>query len=182
MIAYLILVLIAAASRLIDHPVNIAPLGALALLTGVTALAQTGWKRTAAYTISIVALLVSDAFLGFYTWQVMAAVYLGFGLTIAIGWFVRRHYHWTTIIASSLTASVLFFLLTNTAVWAFTPMYSKTLSGLMQSYIMAVPFFRNSLLGDLVYTGILFGLYEVAVRPSLFTRKQPETAVSQGGA
>ena len=61
----------------------------------------------------------------------------------------------------ALGASVIFFVVTNAAVWAFTPLYAHTLAGLMQSYTMAIPFFKNSLAGDLGYTAVLFGAMEL---------------------
>lgn len=161
---YVILVLLAVISRIIPHAANIAPIAALALFVGATGTTFANPKqRLAAYALPIVAMLISDALIGFYAWQVVLSVYLGFAVTIALGFWVRRNYHWSTIAAAGLTGSVIFFLLTNAAVWAFTPMYAKTAAGLMESYIAALPFFRNSLVGDLLYTSAFFGLYELAV-------------------
>lgn len=171
MMVYLLLIILAVATRLAPHPVNVAPIAALALLAGATGLQQTTKAgRMAAFALPLIALGISDWLIGFYTWQVMASVYLGFAITAVLGFVVRRHYSWPTIFAASLTGSIIFFLLTNAAVWAFTPMYAKTLAGLMESYAMALPFFRNSLFGDLVYTAVLFGAYELASRPSLSQR------------
>lgn len=162
---YFLLIIFAVASRLLPHPANVAPIGALALFVGTTALTQKSrGGKLAAYLLPLIALLASDWIIGFYTWQVMVSVYLGFALTTGIGIFARKHYHWSTIVVASLSSSLLFFLLTNAAVWAFTPLYAKTAAGLSQSYVMALPFFRNSLLGDLLYTGVLFGVYEGAIR------------------
>lgn len=163
MILYTLLVILAVASRLVDHPANVAPIAALGLLTGATGLQQpTRIGRLLCLTLPLVALFLSDLKIGFYTWQVMASVYLGFALTVGLGLWLRRRYRWSTIIGASLASSVIFFLLTNAAVWAFTPMYSKTLAGLAESYWMALPFFRNTLLGDLAYAGVLFGAYQLA--------------------
>lgn len=160
---YSLLVFLAAISRLLPHLPNVAPIGGLALFTGTTALdAKTKQSRIVAFALPIAALLISDVFIGFYAWQVMVAVYLGFLLTAGLGLLVRKHYNWATIAVASVAGALIFFLLTNAAVWAFTPMYSKDLTGLLNSYIAALPFLRNSLLGDLAYTGILFGSYEAA--------------------
>jgi len=45
-----------------------------------------------------------------------------------------------------------------------TPLYPKSFNGLLQSYFYAIPFFRNTILGDLVYTGLFFGGYEIILR------------------
>lgn len=178
MIAYFLLVILAAATRLAPHPENFAPIAALALLAGATGLQQTSKAgRIAVLGLPLLAMLVSDYMIGFYTWQVMATVYFGFALTAGLGLLVRRRYSWGTIFGASLAGSIIFFLLTNAAVWAFTPMYEKTFLGLMESYYNALPFFRNSLFGDLVYTAVLFGIYELAVTPGAISlRRQVATA------
>lgn len=165
MLPYLILTVLAVATRLLPHPANVAPIGALALFLGATALnEQNGAKRTVSLAVPIVALFLSDLLLGFYTWEVMVSVYVGFGLTLLLGLLVRKFYRLESVVAASILGSIIFFLLTNAAVWAFTPMYDKSLTGLIQSYTMALPFFRNSLLGDLMYSAVLFGVYEYAIR------------------
>jgi len=52
---------------------------------------------------------------------------------------------------------VLFFVLTNFGVWALGALYPKTLTGLTECYVVAIPFFRNALLSDLFYSALLFG-------------------------
>jgi hypothetical protein len=160
---YSLLVFLAAISRVMPHLPNVAPIGGLALFAGTTALdGKTKTARIAAFALPIIALLISDAVIGFYAWQVMVAVYLGFLLTAGLGLLVRKNYNWMTVTGASIAGALLFFLLTNAAVWAFTPMYTKDLAGLVESYIAALPFLRNSLIGDLAYTGLLFGSYEAA--------------------
>jgi hypothetical protein len=166
MLPYLILTIIAVATRLLPHAANVAPIGGLALFLGATALNETTrLNKTAAFAVPIIALFVSDILIGFYTWEVMVSVYAGFILTLLLGLAVRKFYRIEMVVGASIAASIIFFLLTNAAVWAFTPMYHKTLAGLMQSYTMALPFFRNSLFGDLAYSAVLFGAYELAIRP-----------------
>lgn len=164
MLFYIVLTLLAVGSRLLPHPANIAPIAALALFAGAIGSQLPTKQRWLAASLPFVALLASDLLIGVYTWQVMASVYVGFAITLGLGYLVKHSYHWSTIVGASLTGSVIFFLLTNAAVWAFTPMYAKDLSGLLESYAMALPFFRNSLIGDLLYTGVLFGTYELAIR------------------
>lgn len=165
MAIYLVLTLLAITSRLVPHPANIAPMSALALFIGTYSQTQaTKNKRLVAFGLPLIAMLLSDSLIGFYTWQVMAAVYFSLALTILLGTVVRKYYRWPVVIGASLAGSIIFFLLTNAAVWAFTPMYAKTVHGLIESYTMALPFFRNSLIGDLLYTSCLFGSYSLAYR------------------
>ncbi len=177
MLIYSLLIILAVITRLVDHPVNVAPIAGLALFVGATGLLQsTKAGKLAAYGLPFAALLISDALIGFYTWQVMLAVYLSYGLTIGLGLWLGRHYRLENLIFASLVSSVIFFLVTNAAVWAFTPLYQKTFVGLIESYVAAIPFFRNSLLGDGLYTSVLFGAYQWAVSyrlaPTLTPNKQ----------
>ncbi len=164
MLFYWLLLIVAVAARLLPHPANVAPIGALALFVGAIGISQTQrTNRWAILILPIVALFISDWMIGFYTWQVMLSVYIGFILSIGIGLLVRQYSNnWLVIAYASLASSCLFFLLTNAAVWAFTPMYSKGMTGLIESYIMALPFFRNSVFGDLLYTGVFFCAYQLA--------------------
>ena len=90
----------------------------------------------------------------FFTWG-------SFVLIGIIGWIVKKRKNLLTVISGTLAGSVLFYLVTNFAVWAFTPLYDKTGSGLIQCYTMAIPFFRNTVLGDLFYVGVFFGVFEL---------------------
>ena len=106
-------------------------------------------------------MFVSDIFIGFYTWQIMASVYLSFVLAGLIGMLIRKNKKAATVIGGTILGSILFFLITNFAVWAFGSMYTHSFAGLMQCYTMAIPFFKNTLLGDLFYTGALVGCLEL---------------------
>jgi hypothetical protein len=151
----LILILIGATFRLLPHPWNFTPVAAVALFSG----AYLGKKY--AFFVPFLAMFLSDVFLGFYEWKLMLAVYGSFALAGLVGLAIKRRKTPLTVLAGSLTASVLFFLITNFAVWQFSFWYEKTLSGLFQCYLMALPFFRSGLLGDLFYTSVLFGAYEL---------------------
>lgn len=144
------LILLATASRLIPHPPNMTSLTAVALFGG----AYFSDKRLA-LAVPLAALFLSDAALGFY--RHMEVVYLSFALVVAIGILLQRHRRFLPILGATLTASVLFFLLTNFGVWTFDNLYPRTVAGLMTCYIAAIPFFRNMLVGDLFYVALLFG-------------------------
>ena len=69
--------------------------------------------------------------------------------------------------------STVFFLISNWAVWQFGVWYDKSLVGLIEAYTLAIPFFRNTIIGDLVYTGSLFAVFEFS--RAYFASKKPIT-------
>ncbi len=156
-----ILIALGVSARLLPHPANFAPIAAIALFSGLYL------PKRFAIIVPAAALLLSDIVLGFYTWQVVVSVYACFALTGIMGLYLAKQKNFATIALGTILASVIFFLVTNWAVWAFGTMYPHTTSGLMQSYIMALPFFRNSLLGDIFYTTVLVGSMELIQKTSL---------------
>ena len=153
-IIFIILVSLGLIFRLLPHPWNFTPIAAIALFSGVYL------GRKYAFLAPVLAMFLGDIFLGFYNWKLMLTVYGSFALIGLIGLVIKKYKSLETILAGSLLASILFFLITNFAVWQFSSWYPKTLSGLTQCYILALPFFRNTLLGDLFYTSVFFGAYE----------------------
>ncbi|MDO8451365.1 MAG: hypothetical protein Q7S76_00675 [bacterium] len=104
-------------------------------------------------------MLVSDLVLGFH--GVMWATYGSMVVTMLLGRVLTRK-SVGRIVAVGALSSIIFYLLTNFAVWAIEgSMYPKTVMGLWQSYVMGLPFFRNSLAGDFLYTASFFGMYEI---------------------
>ena len=156
-ILVLFLLALGIVGRLVPHTPNFTPIVAVALFAGVYL------GRAYAIVVPLLALLSNDIFIGFYEWEMMLAVYGSFALTGLIGWWVRTHKNVETLLAGTLGASILFFLITNWAVWQFGSLYPDTLDGLLQSYTLALPFFRNMLMGDLFYTFALFGAYEAVL-------------------
>ncbi len=153
-----LIIVIAAALRLIPHPPNIAPIAAIALFGGVYL------NKKYALILPLLALFVSDLFLGFYGAPMMSFVYGSFFLTGCIGIFLKNHKKPAAIISAALFSSLLFYLLTNFGVWLTTPLYPKTLSGLLERSPLPPPFFRNTLIGDLLYTGVFFASYEIVLK------------------
>ena len=143
---------------LLDLPPNFAPISAIALFAG----AYLGNRRLA-IIIPVIAMLISDIFIGFYDLRILAAVYLSFIISGILGFCLRRHRSALKISGITLGASSFFFLFTNFAVWLFSRMYPLTASGLWQSYLMGLPFFKYTLLGDIFYVSIMFGLYEFVI-------------------
>jgi len=151
-----VIIIFAALMRLVPHPPNVAPIAAMALFGGAYL------NKRYALIVPLVALFLSDIFLGFYSGMIF--VYGSFFLTGLIGLWLKNHKTLQNIILASLTSSILFFLITNFGVWVTGTMYAKSFSGLMESYIMGLPFFRNTLLGDLGYVGVFFGGYALVLR------------------
>ncbi|MBI1806256.1 MAG: hypothetical protein HYR76_04290 [Ignavibacteria bacterium] len=149
------LILFAALSRVLPHPPNVVPITALALFSGVYL------EKRQTFIIPIVAMLLSDYVIGFYTGMIW--VYGSFVAIGVIGLWLRKHPGFITTFAATLAGSILFFVVTNFGVWVSSQVtYSHTLAGLTECYVAAIPFFRNTLLGDVFYVGAMFGLYEVA--------------------
>ena len=150
-----LMVFAAAFVRLIPHPPNFAPVAAMALFGGAYFN-----KKWAAFLVPLAAMFVTDLFLGFH--PIIWAVYLSFGLIVVIGMVMIKQKKVGNIFFASVTSSVLFFIITNFGVWLSTPYYTKTGTGLMACFTAAIPFFHQTLLGDLFFVTIMFGLYELA--------------------
>lgn len=162
------LIFAAAILRFVPHMPNFAPITAMALFGGAHL------NKKFAFVVPIAAMVVSDYFIGFDSWQSRAVVYGSFLLSGAIGLWIRKHKTLPNIIGGTLLASVLFYLITNFAFFYPLTMYSHDLHGVMTSYINALPFFRGTLAGDLFYVGVLFGAYEAVAyfkaRKALFDK------------
>ncbi len=159
------LIVLGVLSRLVPHPWNATPVTAIALFAG----AQLSCRWAVLLPLAIVAL--SDVLLGWhntvpYTWG-------SFLLIAWLGRWVGQRPTAGRIASGSLTASVLFFLVTNVGVWAAGDLYARTLAGLWQCFLAAVPFFRGTLAGDLVYTALFFGSFALLTgsRTALQTRQ-----------
>ena len=144
--------------RLLPHAPNIVPVGALALFAGTHG--KTKWGLGAPLAV----MLISDFFIGFYEWRVMAAVYGSFFIATLLGRAIRKNISPEKIVLATFAGSAFFFLVTNAAVWAFSPWYAKEAAGLLQSLAAGLPFWRNSLLGDLFYGFAFFGVYALVGR------------------
>ena len=162
-----LIVLLAALSRLIPHPPNFAPIGAMSLFG-----AAYFTRKYMAFIVPIAAMWISDLllnnviygqyfdhFVWFYNsfyWTCIAFVLIGL-----IGFGLLKKVRPKNLLIASLSASVVFFLVSNFGVWVSGIMYPKTFSGLVSCYAAGLPFFKNTLIGDLAYSGALFGIFEV---------------------
>ena len=157
LLAILSAILLAAALRLVPHPPNFTPIGAMALFGG----AYFG-RRALAFAAPLGALLLSDAVIGFHSG--MPFVYASVAIIVLFGIAVRSRMTPLRIGAAAVLSSVLFFAVTNFGVWLGDGMYPQTLAGLAACYVAAIPFFQNTLAGDLVFTALLFGGFALIER------------------
>lgn len=162
------LILAAAISRLIPHPYNFAPIGAMSLM-GAAYFSD----KKFSFILPFIAMFVSDLlinnilyasyFQGFTLFTPGAGwVYGAIALIVLAGIFLLKKVTLPRVIVGSLSASVIFFIVSNFGVWLSDPDYPLTISGLLLCYEMAIPFFHNTVLGDLVYCSVLFGGFEYA--------------------
>ena len=143
-------------ARLLPHPPNFAPIAAAALFAGTFAR-----PRFCSLAVPLVSMFIGDCFIGFYDWKTMGAVYFGLAVPPIITATVLSRYRLgiVGVLFSSLFSSIGFFVVSNLAVWAFWTMYSHDVKGLGECFIAALPFFGNTALGDICWSGIFFGSY-----------------------
>lgn len=154
------IVFAAALTRLLPHAPNFTPLAAMALFGGAYIS-----NRYLAVIIPLLAMLLSDALMGFNGWvftEQVITVYGCFALIAVLGQTLQSGKTIMRVGGASITASLVFFILTNFAVWFGGYFHSPALypmngSGLAQCYAAAIPFFQNTLMGDLFYSSVLFG-------------------------
>jgi hypothetical protein len=151
------MILLATVSTLIPHPPNFSPIGAIALFAGAR---STG--RWAAFAVPLGALFLRDCVIGLHV--LMPVVYACYVLNVCLGFSLKTSRKAWRIGATSLAASCVFFIVTNFADWLLLGGYPPTAQGLFACYVAAIPFFGNTLAGDLFYTALMFGLYALAER------------------
>jgi len=142
--------------RLVPHPPNFTPVLAVAVFSGF-------YFRQFYLSLFIVifSMFIGDLFLGFHS--LMFFTYIALALAALVGLYVK-HFKFTEILYSGLASSVCFFIITNFGAWLMHgELYAKNFSGLMQSYVMAIPFFHNTLISTLLYLFLFKILLEFIV-------------------
>ncbi|MBW8048943.1 MAG: hypothetical protein FVQ77_01105 [Cytophagales bacterium] len=157
------IVLFAAFSRLIPHPPNFTPLIAIALFGGAY-FTNKKW----AFTVPLLAMILSDIGLTFmmgyeFFTSMRVVVYSCFVVITLIGFLLHSKVKVLNVVLASLSGSVLFFIVANFAVWigGTHNLYPKNIAGLIECYVAAIPFFKNTVISALVYSGVLFGSFEL---------------------
>lgn len=155
----LLICLAAAITRILPHPVNFGPLTAIALFAGYR---LGSWKM--AIPVVLLAAFLSDVLVNALLYHVVDAQYFLSPVTLSMyGFYMATSLASTRLnlnktrnmIGGSLFASLVFFLVSNGAVWATSPSYPSGLGGLMASYIAGIPFFSYTIMGDLFYLSAL---------------------------
>ena len=158
-------------SRIIPHAANFAAVAAAALFAGY--FFRSKWL---ALSVPVFGMLISDLyFVGTYDYRILGVVYLGLALPVLMTGLMKRRTkaerssQWKNALGGMmrgtltvLACSTVFFLLSNLAVWAFSGMYFLNAAGLAEAYLLAIPFYKYTILGDLFYGGVIFGVYEMA--------------------
>ena len=165
----IVIIAVAAISRLLPHPDNVTPVGAIALFGGAYFS-----RKYLLLIVPFAALFLSDLVLNntilrmyfpknegivFFA-NYMIWGYVAFFVTILIGVFFLKKVKFSNVILATLGSSLLFFLITNLGSFITSPLYPKSLTGLLSCYTAGIPFFRSTILGNLFYVGVMFGSYE----------------------
>lgn len=163
-----ILIVLCSFSRIIPHIPNFSPLGAMGLFG-----AAYFTKKWQAFLIPIAATWISDLFInnviysqyypsftwfydGFY-WQ-----YGSYLLITLAGLVIFKKFNISKVLIGALSATMIFFLVSNFGCWIGSTTYPQNFGGLITCYVAGIPFIKGTMLGDLFYTGVLFGTFGIA--------------------
>lgn len=169
--------------RLVPHPLNFVPVTAIALYGGAR-----GKNVGFSFLLPLLVMIASDLLVmqflfpergnpfNYLVSKDALSVYFAFILVVCVGLLLKRNIKTGTVIGASLGSSLLFFIVTNFFTWYGAPFYEQSFKGLLQCYYMAIPFYENSfgplfgsffvnqIMGDLFFTGVLFGAHALAAR------------------
>jgi len=135
-------------TRVVPHPPNFTALGAIALFGG----AFFNNKRLA-FIIPITIMLLSDIILGY---KLVISVYIGFVSMVYIGFYLKKKQNGLRIVNAAFIGSLIFFIITNFAVFLTSSLYPKNIIGFIECYTLAIPFFINTLSSNIIYSLIMF--------------------------
>ena len=146
------LIIIGILFRFVPHTANFTPVAAIALFAGVYL------NKKQALIVPLILMVVSDMFLGMH--NVVIFTWGSFALVTLLGFWTKKHKTFLGIVSSAVASSVLFYVITNLGVWAMG-WYPQTAKGLLDCYILGLPFLRVFSVATLVYTVVFFGAYEL---------------------
>ncbi len=173
------LTILSALGRLLPHAPNVTPLGGSCLFAG------SRLSGFCAYLLPLAVMIATDPIVGHaggasggYTWE-SPVIYACFLINVLIGRRMLRNVTPMRVGVAAFLCSLQFFVLTNLAVWVgavatHNPIYAANLAGLTACYVEAIPFWGRTLAGDLLFSGALFGLYELLARRAA-SGKEPVT-------
>ena len=153
------LIIVLSFSRLIPHPWNFTPVLAMGIFSGFY------FKNFILSSFVVIfSMFIGDLFLGFHS--TMFFTYTSLIIAVVLGLFINK-FKFTEILFSGLASSVCFFVVTNFGAWLTLEMYEKNLAGLFQSYVLAIPFFNNTLISTLFYLIVLKLLFSFIAKEKL---------------
>ena len=155
----ILIILALSLTRLVPHPWNFSPMLAVGVFSGF-------YFRQFYVSVFIVifSMFVGDLFLGFH--NTMFFTYIALAISVLIGIYVKS-FKFKEIFYSGLASAMCFFIITNFGAWLTLDMYVKDFSGLMQSYLMAIPFFQNTLISTFLYLYLLKLVFDLAVKKKI---------------
>tara|TARA_B100001167_G_scaffold89216_1_gene54044 strand:+ start:104 stop:625 length:522 start_codon:yes stop_codon:yes gene_type:complete len=152
----IVIILSLSLTRLIPHPWNFTPMLAVGIFSGFY------FKQFyLGLFVVIVSMFIGDLFLGFHS--TMFFTYISLAVAVALGLLIKR-LKFTEILFSGLASSVCFFIITNFGAWLTLEMYEKNFAGLLQSYVLAIPFFHNTLISTFLYLIVLKLLFDLVIK------------------
>lgn len=158
------LIIVAILSRLLPHPWNWTAVGGAALLAGARF-----DRLIPAMVVPLTALLITDLVLGFHV--TIGFVYGAFLLTTLGAYFLREWLTGWKVAVGALISANLFFVVSNFGVWWVGGFYSPDFQGLIACYTAAIPFYGSQVMGDLVWSGVLFFAWDAVLAPSRWLQK-----------
>jgi len=163
--------LVAVIFRMYSSIPNVSPIGALAIFSGLLI-----GRKPLAYIFPISIMLLSDLLLGIldssYIHPLIPVVYLSYFLMVYLGSRINNSKKITQTLSYTLLSSISFFILTNLGVWLQGDLYPKNLAGLSACYINAIPFFRNTLIGDIAFSMAFYlVINSIVVYKTSFTKR-----------
>ena len=155
------LIVLLASARLLPHPPNFTPILGMAVFSGAIIN-----QRLLAYLTPLAAMLLSDLYLGFHA--SMPIIYFTLAICVLIGTFISKRVSILNSFLSINLGVLVFFLITNFAVWYGSGMYEFNISGLITCYFMGLPFVQNTLISSLIYGMGAFLIYDIINKRTIF--------------
>jgi hypothetical protein len=150
-----VMIILAAVLRIVPHPWNFTPIGAMALFSGAMFR-----DRRVAFLFPLAALFAGDLFVGLH--RLIPVVYASFLLSVLIGTWLANRRGISRIGGAVFLGALQFFLVTNFAVWQLFATYPHTPAGLAACYLAGLPFFGNAIAGDALYATMFFGTFALS--------------------
>ena len=158
-----VIIFLVSLTRIFPHPPNFTPILALAIFGGAYFP-----NKIAALTLPVIAMFLSDLILGFHS-----QMYVVYGTIVILSFLgnIIKTKNIKNLVISGLAGSLFFFIITNFSVWISGSLYPLTFDGLIQCYIMAIPFFHNTLISTLLFISVLFFGYNFAEKKYQILKK-----------